>query len=104
MNKKIQKAILEYIKEIKEVARIDITNNINRTHGYSILDIKESINILEDDKKIKIIKKTQRDAMFDIFCLTRKGYETMAPGYKRVLYFFRNMILNFLKIKINIDT
>ena len=67
MNRKIQKAILEYIKEVKEAARIDITNKVNERHGYGLLDIKESINTLEDDKKIKIVRKALRDYMFDFY-------------------------------------
>ena len=104
MNKKIRKAILVYTKEVKEAARIDITKKVNEKHEYSILDIKESINTLEDDKRIKIIRKAPRDYMFDFFCLTRKGYESLAPCYKKFFYFIKNIILNFLKVKINIDT
>ena len=103
MNKKIEKAILEYIKEVKEAARIDVTKKINEKHGYGIVDIKELINILEDCKKIKIVRKAPRDYMFDFFCLTRKGYESLAPSYKKIFYFIRNIIFSFLKIKINFD-
>lgn len=104
MDKKIQRAIIEYVKKVKEAARIDIVNKVNQKYRYSMLDVKESINILESDKKLRKTKTAPRDSMYDFFCLTRKGYETLAPLYKRVFYFLRNIVAGYLKIKVNIDT
>lgn len=97
MDKQLQTVILKYIKKTKEVPRDQIINVINQSNNYERVNVQEAINILEDDKKIKIVGPV------DTFALTRKGHEALTPLHMRLLYFIRNVFFGLLKIKVNID-
>ena len=84
MNKKIQIAVLKYIKKVKEVSRGQIINEVSNLENCERIFVQEAINILEHSKEIFAIKKYD-SIIADTFTLTNKGYETLGPWYKKKL-------------------
>ena len=92
MEKKIQKAVLQYIKKCKEVTRSQVIGEVSKLQGCERIGTQEAINILIDDKKIHIV------GLADTLALTRKGYESLESLPKKILYFVRDNFFSLFNI------
>lgn len=81
MNKKLQIAVLKYIKG-REISRSQIIDEVSKLQNCERENVSEAINILEFDGEIGAIKKYD-SLTADTFTLTSKGYEVLAPWYKK---------------------
>lgn len=78
MDKKLQREILEYIKQSKEISREQVLNVFSDKDFEKRSTIQENINLLLDSGKIHIVGSAETIA------LTNNGYDEFNPWYKNI--------------------
>lgn len=78
MDKKLQRKILEYVRQSKEVPRDQIMIVLSNQNIEKRSTIQENINLLLDNKLIHIV------GVADTIALTNKGYIALKSWYERI--------------------